>query len=84
MFFKIRLNEWGPMAALNGKQTPKVGIVIFLITIALRFVAFYSPVINWDETNLCTCRQCLGAWPSPLYNRMGQQTAFTLCIVRHF
>jgi hypothetical protein len=38
------------MAGLNGKQTAKVGIVIFLITIALRFVAFYSPVINWDET----------------------------------
>ena len=38
------------MAGFNGKQTVKIGIVIFLITIALRFVAFYSPAINWDET----------------------------------
>ena len=72
------------MAGLNGKQTAKIGIVIFLITIALRFVAFYSPVINWDETIYALVANGLGAWPSPLYNRMGQQTAFALCIIRHF
>ena len=38
------------MAGFDGKQTVKIIIVIFLITITLRFVAFYSPVINWDET----------------------------------
>src|SRR5271156_6867190 len=38
------------MAGLNDKQTAKIGTAILLMTIALRFIAFYSPVINWDET----------------------------------
>src|SRR5271156_5147134 len=38
------------MAEFSRKQTIKIGIVIFFITFSLRFVAFYSPVINWDET----------------------------------
>jgi hypothetical protein len=38
------------MLGFLSTQTVKFGLVIFLTTLLLRCVAFYAPVINWDET----------------------------------
>src|ERR1700688_908331 len=38
------------MMEFKSTQAAKFGLVIFCITLLVRVVAFYSPVINWDET----------------------------------